>query len=65
MRQVRFSLRHLLIAVALFAVLFSWLVTCSPKPDPDGMRVYWPLWGKEILDEGQEAPSGADHSEVA
>ena len=41
------------------------LVTCSPKTDPGGMRVYWPDLGKETLDERQEAQAGADHSEAA
>jgi hypothetical protein len=48
-----------------FAVSGAIVLACSPKTDPCVMRVYWPLWGKETLDERQEAQSGADHQEAA
>jgi hypothetical protein len=45
------------------------MLTCSPKPDPQVMRVYGPFWVKEILDESidaQEAAFGrADRDAVA
>ncbi len=44
------------------------VVTCSPNPDPFGMRVFEPLMGQEILDEckSQETSfAGSDYLGVA
>jgi hypothetical protein len=40
-------------------------LACSPKTDPDVMRVSAPMKGKEILNEREATQSGADHPQAA